>query len=102
MLLAPVLAAAQVPLGRNIPEEAKPAQIRHVFELVLNVGGQDIPMAPGGIIRDRNNLIIVPSALPPGGAPGRYLLDANGQVWRVWLLNESEGAGAAGGGNWNR
>lgn len=103
LVLGATTAGAQI-LPREFPQEASAGQIRHVFELTLSIDGRNAPMAPGGMIRDRNNLIIVPASLPPGGALGRYLLDANGQVQRVWLLTDQEAAqgGLSGGGNWNR
>ena len=80
-------------LPRNIPAEAKRAQVRHVQEMLLSIDGRPVMLSPGGHIRDRNNLIIVPSQLPADGALGRYLLDANGQASRIWLLTAEEAAG---------
>lgn len=85
-------AIAQI-LPRNIPPEAKRAQVRHVQEMLLSIDGKHVMLSPGGHIRDRNNLIIVPSQLPADGALGRYLLDANGQASRIWLLTAEEAAG---------
>jgi len=85
-------ASAQI-LPRNIPLEAKRAQVRHLQEMLLSIDGKPVMLSPGGHIRDRNNLIIVPSQLPAQGALGRYLLDTNGQASRVWLLTAEEAAG---------
>ena len=85
-------AIAQI-LPRNIPLEAKRAQVRHVQEMLLSIDGKPVMLSPGGHIRDRNNLIIVPSQLPADGALGRYLLDSNGQASRIWLLTAEEAAG---------
>lgn len=85
------LAQAQI-LQRPIPAEAKSATIQHVQGMVISLDGTQALMAPGGFIRDSNNLIIVPSALPREGALARYTLDANGQVFRVWLLTKEEAA----------
>lgn len=82
-------AQAQI-LQRPIPNEAKRATIQHVQDMVVSLDGKAAMMAPGGFIRDSNNLIIVPSALPRDGAPARFILDANGQVFRVWLLTREE------------
>jgi hypothetical protein len=47
-------------------------------------------LAPGAVIRDQKNLIIVPTGLPAGGAWAGYVLDRNGQIFRVWLLTPEE------------
>ncbi|MBM3348045.1 MAG: hypothetical protein FJY55_16380 [Betaproteobacteria bacterium] len=62
----------------------------HLQEMLVSVDGNTLRMAAGGTIRDRNNLIIVPTALPPGGALADYVLDMNGQISRAWLLTEDE------------
>lgn len=102
VLLGAAPALAQI-LPRDFPKDAQAGQIRHVFELTLSIDGRNVAMAPGGMIRDRNNLIIVPASLPAGGAIGRYLLDENGRILRVWLLTDQEIAqGRISTGNWNR
>lgn len=85
------LAQAQI-LQRPIPADARLATIQHVQDMVVSLNGTRILMAPGGFIRDSNNLIIVPSALPRDGALARFTLDASGQVFRVWLLTREEAA----------
>ena len=84
-------AQAQI-LQRPIPTEARLATIQHVQDMVVSLNGTRVLIAPGGLIRDSNNLIIVPSALPRDGALARFTLDANGQVFRVWLLTREEAA----------
>ena len=87
--LAAGSAAAQL---RTIPDDTKRGVIRHVQELMVSIDGTNVLLAPGGNIRDRNNFIIVPSALPPNGALADYTVDADGQIFRVWLLTEEEAA----------
>ena len=82
-------AAAQF---RQIPDTALRGVIRHVQSLVVSIDGTPISLSPGSNIRDTNNLIIVPTALPPAGALAGYLLDVNGQIHRVWLLTPQEAA----------
>jgi hypothetical protein len=84
-------AQAQI-LQRPIPDDAKRATIQHVQGMMVSLDGKPLLMAPGGFIRDSNNLIIVPSALPRDGALARFILDTNGQVFRVWLLTREEQA----------
>ena len=86
LLLAASLAGAQV---RSIPAEARVGEIRHLQEMVVEIDGAAQQLAPGAQIRDASNRIIVPTAIP-SGARIKYLVDANGQVHRVWILTPEE------------
>jgi len=86
VLLAASLASAQV---RNIPEDARVGEIRHLQEMVVEIDGAAQQLAPGAQIRDASNRIITPSAIPPGTRV-RYLVDASGQVRQVWILTPEE------------
>ena len=79
-------------LTRPIPEDTRRGDIRHVQDMVMAIDGKQMRLAPGANIRDRNNFIIMPAALPPDGALADYATDFNGQVFRVWLLTEEEAA----------
>jgi len=86
LLLAASLAGAQV---RSIPAEARVGEIRHLQEMVVEIDGAAQQLAPGAQIRDASNRIIVPTAIPSGTLI-KYLVDANGQVHRVWILTPEE------------
>ncbi|HXZ91788.1 MAG TPA: hypothetical protein VEG36_02810 [Burkholderiales bacterium] len=86
--LAP-LSLAQV---RNLPAAAKRGEIRHVQDMLVEINGKRMMLAPGAQIRNTANLLMVPTALPPGGAYVKYLLDAQGMVSRVWILTPQEAA----------
>ena len=86
LLLAASLAGAQV---RSIPDDARVGQIRHLQDMVVEIDGAAQQLAPGAQIRDASNRIIVPAAIPPGTLI-KYLVDANGQVHRVWILTPEE------------
>jgi len=86
LLLAASLAGAQV---RSIPQDARVGQIRHLQEMVVEIDGAAQQLAPGAQIRDASNRIIVPTAIP-SGTRVKYLVDANGQVHRVWILTSEE------------
>jgi hypothetical protein len=88
--LCALCAAAQAQL-RTIPGEAKRGQIRHVQEMIVSINGVRQRLAPGAQIRDPANRLVVPTALP-AGAQVRYLVDARGQVHRVWILTPAEAA----------
>jgi len=89
LVLACAPAAAQL---RTIPPDAKPAEMRHVGQNMVEVNGKPAQLSAGAQIRDESNRIIVPTALP-AGAKVRYALDANGHVHRVWILTPQEAAG---------
>lgn len=87
----PDLAAAQ---ARPLPAEAQRGRIEHVVEMLVRVDGREFLLAPGATIRDARNLAIVPTALPRAGEAleADYTVDANGQIFRVWLLSPEEAA----------
>jgi len=86
LLLAAPLAGAQV---RSIPEDARVGEIRHLQEMVVEIDGTPQQLAPGAQIRDTSNRLILPTAIPPGTRV-KYLVDASGQVHRVWILTPEE------------
>src|SRR5881397_4310210 len=86
LLLAASLAGAQV---RSIPQDARVGQIRHLQDMVVEIDGAAQQLAPGAQIRDASNRIIVPTAIPSGTLI-KYLVDANGQVHRVWILTPED------------
>ena len=88
LALVSVSALAQL---RTIPPEAKPAEMRHLGQNMVDVNGKPAQLSAGAQIRDDSNRIIVPMALP-AGAKVRYTLDAAGYVHRVWILTPQEAA----------
>ena len=86
LLLAAPLASAQV---RSIPEDARVGEIRHLQEMVVEIDGAPQQLAPGAQIRDASNRIVLPTAIPPGTRV-KYLVDAAGQVQKVWILTPEE------------
>ena len=93
--LALCLLAASTPSAlaqlRTIPANAQSGTIRHLQGMLVEIDGKRVMLAPGAQIRDDANRGIVPTALPPG-AQIRYLLDAQGQPYRIWLLTPAEAA----------
>ena len=73
-----------------IPENSKRGYIRHLEEMAVTVDDKAMQLAAGAIIRDQQNLIIVPVTLPREGAWAAYNLDRDGQIFRVWLLTPDE------------
>ena len=76
---------------RSIPTPAKRGEIRHVQETLVEINGKRMRLASGAQIRDASNLIVQPVALPRG-ALVRYTVDAQGDVFRVWILSAQEAA----------
>lgn len=76
---------------RSIPAEAKRATLSHVQGMTVEIDGKRTQLAAGAQIRDARNLIVVPTAVPPG-ARIKYLPDAQGQVARIWILSAQEEA----------
>ena len=93
LLLLSGLAGAAEPLvaglARNIPAEAERGLMQLPAQGLVRIGSQDVHLAPGLQIRDTYNRIILSSSL---AAPQRvkYLLDAQGQLFRVWILTAAE------------
>jgi hypothetical protein len=81
--------AAAAAQPRPIPGDAQRGVMRHLQVMTVEVDGQPQRLAPGAQIRDRDNRIIVPSALPPGSAV-KYVRDADGLIRRVWILRPEE------------
>ena len=76
---------------RTIPADAKTGELRHVYDMQVAIDGKQQRLSPGAQIRDRDNRIVLPGEVPPGSKV-RYLLDADGQVHRVWILTADEAA----------
>ena len=89
-LLTLAAGAAQAQL-RTIPADAKRATMSHVQGMTVELNGKKTEMAAGAQIRDANNMIVLPTALPSGSLI-KFMPDAQGQVWRVWILSPQEAA----------
>ncbi len=92
-LLPALLGAASVLAQARpspIPQDSRRGYIRHVEEMAVTVDDKAMQLAAGAVIRDQQNLIIVPVTIPRGGAWAAYKLDRDGQIFRVWLLTPDE------------
>ncbi|HEY8068954.1 MAG TPA: hypothetical protein VIF38_08670 [Burkholderiales bacterium] len=76
---------------RTITPEAKRGVMSHVQVMTVLLDGTQVQLAPGAQIRDDRNMLIIPTAMPPGVLV-KYLLDGQGQVTRVWILSPQEAA----------
>ena len=87
LLWVPVLAQTR---SSPIPQDSRRGYIRHVQEMAVTVDDKAMQLAAGAVIRDRQNLIIVPVTIPREGAWAAYNLNSDGQIFRVWLLTPDE------------
>ncbi len=95
ILLATVLfslaaSAAQAQL-RTIPADAKRVTMSHVQGMTVEMDGKKTELAAGAQIRDARNMILLPATLPSGSLV-KFMPDAQGHVWRVWILSPQEAA----------
>jgi hypothetical protein len=74
---------------RTLPQNAELGEFRHVHGMTVTIDGTERLLAPGAQVRDATNLIIVPAAIP-AGAIAKYTVDAQGMVFRVWILTPLE------------
>ena len=86
LCLIPAGAYAQ---ARNIPEQAKDGAISHLQDMMVSIDGVTVRLAPGVQIRDQDNRLVVPTAVP-AGSQVKYLLDEQGLVRQVWILTPDE------------
>jgi hypothetical protein len=90
ILLSGTLAAQTISV-RTLPEDAKRAKLSHIRENVMSLDGRETKLAPGGQIRGRNNLLVLPTGVPRDSLV-KYQLDQSGQLYRAWILTAEEAA----------
>jgi hypothetical protein len=74
---------------RTIPADAKRATLSSLGGMQVEVDGKKLQLAAGAQIRDARNMIVLPTTVPPG-VRVKFLVDAQGQVIRVWILSPQE------------
>ena len=83
-------AQAETPL-RTLPKDAPAGRLTHVSEMTFSLDGQRVKLAPGGIIRGTNNMIVTPTMVPRESLVV-YQKDADGSLSRAWILSREEAA----------
>jgi hypothetical protein len=97
LIFAAAAVGAQALMGtahaqlRTIPAEAKRGTLSHVQGMVVELNGRQVELAAGAQIRDGRNMIVLPTALPPGILV-KYLPSQDGKLSRVWILSPQEAA----------
>jgi len=87
LLAVPAVAQVRTP---PIPDSTLRGYVRHLGEMAVAVDDNAMQLTAGAQIRDSQNLIIVPTAIPPNGAWADYVLNPDGQISRMWLLTPDE------------
>ena len=82
----PSLVFAQL---RAIPEDAIKATMQPPRNGVAKVGKYEFRLAPGAQIRSVDNRIVLP-VMVTAEQQVRYQLDADGNLFRVWMLSPDE------------
>ena len=88
LLALPVAAQVQ----RNFPQTALRGAIVFGAAPDIALNGRPARLAPGGRIRDANNMSVVPSAVHGGRFLVHYTVDLYGLVKDVWILTADEAA----------
>lgn len=89
LVAALALAAASAWADRNLPTDARRAELRVLEYPYVKLADKAAKLAPGAIIVDENNRRILPVNLPKS-ANVLYKLDAGGDVIGLWLLSDGE------------
>ncbi|HMK14489.1 MAG TPA: hypothetical protein VK460_05705 [Burkholderiales bacterium] len=75
--------------GRILPQNAVLGELTATNYPYVTIGKKQFHLAPGSLIHDQNNRIILPVSMPSSAAV-LYKLDANGDVINMWLLTPEE------------
>lgn len=86
LMCCPVIAHAQL---RAIPADAIKAKMQPPQDSLVKMGKHVFRLAPGAHIRSTDNRIMLPVMITSEQVV-RYKLDANGDLYRVWILSPDE------------
>ena len=75
--------------ARPFPAETKRGEMQPPANGTVVIDGNILTLAPAAQIRTAQNLIIMPAAIQQTTTV-RYLTDASGAVFRVWVLTPAE------------
>jgi hypothetical protein len=89
LICAALMPAAALAQARQIPVGATRGTIASIEGSIIVVDGVQMRLSGGAQFRSENNLIVVPSSVAPDSVV-KYILDAQGQIHRVWILTPEE------------
>ena len=75
--------------ARGIPAEAHRGVMQRPMQGLATIDGTQLLMAPGVQIRDTHNRIVLSDSLAQAHLV-KYMTDAQGQLFRVWILTAAE------------
>lgn len=75
--------------ARDLPADARLARLEALDYPYATIGRRTYHMAPGCLIRDHANRIVVPVSAPHAGHV-LYRLDIAGELAAIWFLTEQE------------
>jgi len=76
-------------ITRPLPPEAKKGLMLPPVDGFVSIDGNEWPLSPTAQFRSPQNLIVMPMSIQES-VRVRYLTDASGAVYRVWLLTPAE------------
>jgi hypothetical protein len=91
LVCASAVALAQL---RSVPANSTRAVMSHLQDMVVRVDGKQARLSPGAQVRDIHNRLILPTAIPPGSVV-KFQANAQGHIFRVWILTPQEAAQSA-------
>ena len=78
-------------LERKLPQDVRQGRMSYAGNTEVIVDGYAAALTAGAQIRNEQNLIIMPAALPAYSLV-RFQEDNEGRIHRVWVLREDESA----------
>ena len=89
LLLAMFLFIAPAHAERNFPKNVKPAELRGIEYPHVRIDDRTYRLAPGGVIYDTFNRMVLPNMAPKSGMV-LFKLDTQGQLLKLWILTPDE------------
>ena len=75
---------------RPFPANSKRGTLQVTYPPEVLINGQNARLSPGARIRGTNNLLVLSGSLAGQSLPVHYVLDSQGMVHEVWILNATE------------
>ncbi|QTN27390.1 hypothetical protein HZ993_19255 [Rhodoferax sp. AJA081-3] len=75
---------------RPFPAAAKRGTLQVTYPPEVLLNGKNARLSPGARIRGTNNMLVLSGSLAGQSLPVNYILDPQGMVHEVWILNATE------------
>ena len=83
-------AASALDAVRPFPATAKRGTLQVTYPPEVLINGKSARLSPGARIRGANNILVLSGTLAGQSLPVNYVLDSQGMVHEVWILNATE------------